>query len=209
MTSPSFKSRVRGFSLIEILIVITIIGLLVGLAVPAMQGVQERGRVTACMSNLKNLAESLIVFKGRNNSNWPKESGIRFLLALVRADAIGKKDMGVFICPGTGDDNNDGEAYKDWDGLDSRTISYAGRDTKNFPINKSREDEEVIASDDNEGRDNHRTQTCYVYADGVPKAFDRKIDKRVIEGTITFDEGEFVTVGTTSKVEELKKLQID
>lgn len=206
-SNPGSRPKTRGFSLIEILVVITIIGLLVGLALPALQNAQENARVTACQSNLKNIAQSLIAFKTRNKNNWPNETGIRFFLCLAKYDAIDKKDMGVFVCPAMSFDTLDGEVYSDWDAIDSTMTSYAGRDTKNFPINKSREGDEVIVSDDNETQDNHRTQTVYVYADAVPKTFDRKVDAE--KRDITFEEGEFVSVGPDSKVEELKKLQID
>jgi prepilin-type N-terminal cleavage/methylation domain-containing protein len=201
------NGHVRGFSLIEILVVITIIGILVGLAVPAMQNVQENARVTNCQSNLRQIAQGLLAFKNRNNNNWPGETGIRFFLCLAKYDAIDKKDMGVFICPGTSIDNQGGEAYKDWDSIDSTMTSYAGRDTKNHPIKKSREGDEVIVGDDNEGGDNHRTQTVFVYADAVPKFFDRKIDAE--KRGIVFDDELPVVVGSESEVEELKKLQID
>lgn len=206
-SNPGSRPKTRGFSLIEILVVITIIGLLVGLALPALQNAQENARVTACQSNLKNIAQSLIAFKSRNKNNWPNESGIRFFLSLAKYDAIDKKDMGVFVCPAMSFDTKDGEVYSDWDSIDSTMTSYAGRDTKNFPINKSREGDEVIVSDDNETQDNHRTQTVYVYADSVPKTFDREVDGE--NRGIVFEEGELVTVGPDSKVEELKKLQID
>ena len=43
----------RGFSLIELLIVIAIIALLVGILLPAVSRIRESGRSTVCLANLQ------------------------------------------------------------------------------------------------------------------------------------------------------------
>jgi prepilin-type N-terminal cleavage/methylation domain-containing protein len=47
--------RPGGFTLIELLIVVGIIGLLLQMALPAVQSAREAARQTACRSNLKQL----------------------------------------------------------------------------------------------------------------------------------------------------------
>ncbi len=49
------NSRIRAFTLVELLVVITIIGILIGLLLPAVQSAREAARQTQCKNNLKQL----------------------------------------------------------------------------------------------------------------------------------------------------------
>lgn len=64
------KSNI-GFTLVELLVVITIIGLLASLLLPVLGRAKEAARATACLSNLHQIGLALQLYVSDNNNKLP------------------------------------------------------------------------------------------------------------------------------------------
>lgn len=61
----------RGFTLVELLVVIGIIALLLSLLLPALARAREAARATKCRSNLRQVHQALMLYAQANNDQVP------------------------------------------------------------------------------------------------------------------------------------------
>jgi prepilin-type N-terminal cleavage/methylation domain-containing protein/prepilin-type processing-associated H-X9-DG protein len=70
---PCSKTR-SGFTLIELLTVIAIIGILAAIIIPTVGKVRETAKAAACLSNIRQLGFSLIMYAEQNKGQLPGEN---------------------------------------------------------------------------------------------------------------------------------------
>ena len=59
---PSLRQRLAGFTIVELLVVILILGLLMSLLLPAIQAVRAAGQRTVCLNNLREIGLSTQIY---------------------------------------------------------------------------------------------------------------------------------------------------
>jgi prepilin-type N-terminal cleavage/methylation domain-containing protein/prepilin-type processing-associated H-X9-DG protein len=94
------RGRRRGFTLVELLVVVFIIGILIGLLLPAVNMAREAGRRSSCANNLKQLVTAIIHYETVNKSFPPGRVGCDAFSSAPCAGTTGAQTSATsgFLC---------------------------------------------------------------------------------------------------------------
>jgi len=83
----------HGFTIIEILIVIAVIAILIGIALPRFKGMQDEGRIVQAKSELRTLQTALESYYIHNNYTYPAAANLMANLTNTTPSIIGNASL--------------------------------------------------------------------------------------------------------------------
>ena len=88
-------NKIRGFTLVEIMVVVAIIGVLAAIAIPSVNKARKRSQATGCKTNLRTIKLTI--------ENWALNTRRSEGTEISLEDLEGEFDNGIPRCPSGGE----------------------------------------------------------------------------------------------------------
>jgi len=86
-------ARIKGFTLVELLVVISIVGLLTAILLPCLGTVREKARQVVCLAHLRTIGQALYIYAHDNDDRLvPGDSGIPWMVWGPKTEGEGVAD---------------------------------------------------------------------------------------------------------------------
>jgi len=102
--------RREGFTVVELLVVVAIIAIVAAILFPVLVAVKDRGRQSACQSNLRQLTSAMLLYVQDNSECWPGPD------RYTQSTLTYTRNRGLYKCPSdarTAEPIDDGGLGKD------------------------------------------------------------------------------------------------
>ena len=117
----------RGFTLVELLVVVAIIAILISILVPALSAVFESGRRKACMAEIQQLQSAISIYDG-NYRDFPPSRLEE--IGLHRSNKINVGNEAMVLCLSTAWKNGSYFEFRD------QQLSNSDSDSAPIPVKK-------------------------------------------------------------------------
>ncbi|WP_281289359.1 type II secretion system major pseudopilin GspG [Reinekea thalattae] len=81
MIDKNSTTKQRGFTLIELMVVLVILGIIMGLVVPNVVGRGDEARVTAAQTDIKTISQALEMYRLHNSAYPSTDQGLEALVS--------------------------------------------------------------------------------------------------------------------------------